>query len=88
LIEEEKASDRYFDYAPNATVARSAAYSNYSWWAEREHFPKLGNRRFVEELQTRGFGTAKSNGVRLFKGLKLRPPRAIHVVSAAAAGGP
>jgi putative DNA primase/helicase len=55
-----------------ATTPRAAAYDDYQDWAEREHFPTIGNRRFVEELRSRGFLAAKSGGVRLFKGLKLK----------------
>jgi putative DNA primase/helicase len=58
---------------PQASISRSAAYSDYKSWSEDEHTPTLGNRRFVAELKARGFDTAKSGGVRLFKGLRLGP---------------
>jgi putative DNA primase/helicase len=57
---------------PQATISRAAAYSDFRCWAQEGHFPILGRRRFVEELHSRGFQTAKSNGVRLFRELKLK----------------
>jgi putative DNA primase/helicase len=59
---------------PQASIPRSEAYNDYTFWSEREHMPTLGNRRFVGELEDRGFARAKSNGVRLFKGFRLQPP--------------
>ena len=71
---------------PQASISRSAAYSDYKSWSEDEHTPTLGNRRFVAELKARGFDTAKSGGVRLFKGLRLRPfGVGLHVVGGTAA---
>jgi putative DNA primase/helicase len=72
---------------PQASISRSDAYSDYKSWSESEHTPTLGNRRFVEELRGRGFLTAKSGGVRLFKGLRLRPRfgAGLHVVGGTAA---
>jgi putative DNA primase/helicase len=71
---------------PKASVPRSEAYSDYKFWSEREHMPTLGNRRFIQELDTRGFPAGKSTGVRLFKGLRLQPMgAALHVVGGTAA---
>ena len=70
---------------PQASISRSAAYSDYKSWSEDEHTPTLGNRRFVAELKARGFDTAKSGGVRLFKGLRLGPLGVrLHVVGGTA----
>lgn len=70
---------------PQASISRSAAYSDYKIWSEVEHTPTLGNRRFVAELKARGFDTAKSGGNRLFKGLRLRPfGVGLHVVGGTA----
>jgi len=57
---------------PQGSITRSEAYTDYKFWSDFEHVPTLGNRRFVEELHGRGFHTTKSNGVRLFRGLRLR----------------
>ena len=57
---------------PQTSVPRSEAYSDYKSWSEREHMPTLGNRRFVEELRSRGFPAGKNRGVRTFKGLRLQ----------------
>jgi putative DNA primase/helicase len=57
---------------PQGSIKRNVAYSDYKFWSEIEHAPTLGNRRFVEELHGRGFHTTKSNGVRSFRGLRLR----------------
>lgn len=66
---------------PKASISRSEAYLDYKIWSEREHAPTLGNRRFVNELHTRGFKTAKSNGVQLYEGFRLRSHGAgLHVV--------
>jgi hypothetical protein len=56
---------------PQGKIPRSMAYGAYKSWSENEHAPTLGNRRFVEELHGRGFPTAKSNGARSFRGLRL-----------------
>jgi putative DNA primase/helicase len=58
---------------PQARTSRSEAYADFQVWSEREHAPKLGSRRFVGELHERGFLMRKSNGVRLFRGLRLQP---------------
>ena len=74
---------------PQASVSRSEAYGDFKAWAELEHVPKLGNRRFVEELHARGFQTGMSHGVRLYKGLRLRSMGArLHVVGGAATNSP
>ena len=66
---------------PQGSVPRNVAYGEYEFWSKQEHAPTLGNRRFVEELHGRSFHTTKSNGVRLFKGLRLRSQGAgLHVV--------
>jgi putative DNA primase/helicase len=71
---------------PQASISRSDAYSDYKTWATAEGAPVLGNRRFKQELQTRGFLPGKSHGVRQFKGLRLRPFGAgLHVVGGMAA---
>ena len=57
---------------PQASVPRNLAYGDYASWSQTENAPTLGNRRFVEELHARGFHTARSNGVQLFKGLRLQ----------------
>jgi putative DNA primase/helicase len=73
---------------PTATISRSEAYSNFREWAQAAHFPVIGNRRFVEELHSRGFGMKKIQGIRLFSGLKLRRPTGfLHVVSGGVVGG-
>jgi putative DNA primase/helicase len=70
---------------PPASIPRSEAYCNFRSWSELEHAPKIGNRRFVEELHMRGFHTTKSNGVRLFTGLRLQSQiPALHVVGGTA----
>jgi putative DNA primase/helicase len=76
-----------------ASIPRSEAYSDYRFWSEQEHIPALGKRRFIEELHARGLRAEKSNGVWLFKGVRLQPmgPRhfaggpALHVVGGTAA---
>jgi putative DNA primase/helicase len=69
-----------------ASIPRSEAYSDYKFWSEREHMPTLGNRRFVQELDSRGFPAGKSTGVRLFKGLRLQAMGAgLHIVGGTAA---
>jgi putative DNA primase/helicase len=69
---------------PQGSVPRNVAYGEYEFWSKQEHAPTLGNRRFVEELHMRGFHTTKSNGARLFKGLRLRSQTpTLHVVEAA-----
>ena len=74
---------------PQASVSRSEAYGDFKAWAELENVPKLGNRRFVEELHARGFQTGMSHGVRLYKGLRLRSMGArLHVVGGAAMNSP
>lgn len=70
---------------PQGSIPRNVAYSEYEIWSKQEHAPTLGNRRFVEELHGRGFHTTKSNGVRLFKGLRLRSQTpTLHLVETAA----
>lgn len=70
---------------PQGSIPRNVAYGEYEFWSKQEHAPTLGNRRFVEELHRRGFQTTKSNGVRLFKGLRLRSQTpTLHVVETAA----
>ena len=69
---------------PQGSITRNVAYGEYEFWSKQEHAPTLGNRRFVEELHMRGFHTTKSNGVRLFKGLRLRSQTpTLHVVETA-----
>ena len=71
---------------PQGSITRSEAYGNYKSWSELEHAPRIGNRRFVEELRGRGYHTGKSNGVRLFRGLRLQlMGTALHVVGGTAA---
>jgi len=71
---------------PQGSIPRNLAYGEYEIWSKQEHAPTLGNRRFVEELHMRGFHTTKSNGVRLFRGLRLRPQGSgLHLVGATAA---
>lgn len=57
---------------PGAFTPRTVAYADYEVWARMEKFPVLGPRRFGEELNAHGYASDKSNGVRVFRGLKLK----------------
>ncbi len=71
---------------PQGSITRCEAYGNYKLWSELEHAPTVGNRRFVEELHGRGLRTTKSNGVRLFRGLRLQAlGPGLHLVAGTAA---
>ena len=70
---------------PKGRISRGMAYGDYKSWSEIAGTPTLKNRRFTEELHTRGFTTMKSNGGRFFEGLRLQQWGAgLHVVGGTA----
>lgn len=68
-----------------ARISRSAAYGDYEDWARAERAPILGNRRFGEELNARGYATTRTHGSRLLNGLKLKRAGGLQVIQGGAA---
>ncbi len=60
------------DKNPNRQDTVAALFEDYRTWADTNVYPKLGRKRFGEELERRGFTSSKSNGVWVRKGLKLK----------------
>lgn len=69
-------------------VSRSVAYGDYEDWAKTERAPILGNRRFGEELNARGYPTTRTHGSRFLNGLKLKGAGSFHVIQGGAAATP
>jgi hypothetical protein len=56
------------------SAARDDLYASWCEWSERNRGPRHSSRAFYRILDERGFEQRKSDGNRLFDGLKLRPP--------------
>lgn len=55
------------------------AYKNYRSWADGSGEFVMSQKRFVQTLVDRGFGTLRSNGKRFIRGLSLRDTEAAYV---------
>jgi putative DNA primase/helicase len=62
------------EQAAHARVSPSELYNAYRLWCDLNGERPLAQRRFSQELETRGFSRAKSNGIRAIRGLALRAP--------------
>jgi len=58
--------------APNGWELPGALFSSWKKWAEKAAEPFGSQRTFSERLESAGFTRAKTNGSRIYRGLRLR----------------
>lgn len=61
------------DLGPNYQDRSAVLFASWKTWAERAGEFAGSNKRFTEQLESRGFWRVRSNSGALFQGLRLRP---------------